>query len=269
MKAFKIILALILAGVAGLYCFDRVSTASSGRDVGPVISCPAEVLEVSVADGEAALLAGVTASDEQDGDLTYKVRILGISKFIEDYTAKITYAVFDSDNNMSTCSRPLRYTDYRSPVFTITKPLIYAKGASILLLDRLTVTDVIDGDITNSIRVTPIKATSDPEIYTVDIQVTNSMGDTVRITLPVLQQESSLNRAEVTLSSTLVYLTAGSSFNPDNYLRSVTTPKGWADPADVEITGTVDTSVPGVYMVYYEYRSENYSGTSVLTVIVE
>lgn len=269
MKAFKILLALVLAAVAGLYCFDRVSTAASGRDEAPSISCPQEALEVSVAADDAALLAGVTAFDAQDGDLTYKVRILGISKFIEDYTAKITYVVFDSHNNMSTCSRPLRFTDYRSPVFAVKAPLIYPKGASMLLLDRLSVTDVIDGDITDSIRVTPIKATSDPEIYTVDIQVTNSMGDTVRITLPVIQQESSLNRAEVTLSSSLVYLKAGSSFNAGNYLRSVSTPKGWASPADVEITGNVDTNTPGTYMVYYEYRSENYSGTSVLTVVVE
>lgn len=269
MKAFKIILALALAAVTGLYFFSQVRTATSGQNIGPTISCPQETLEVSVSAGEDALLAGVSASDEQDGDLTYKVRILGISKFVEDYTAKITYAVFDSDNNMATCSRPLRFTDYRSPVFTVTTPLVYPKGASIFLLDRLSVTDVIDGDITDSIRVSPIQATSDPEICTVDIQVTNSMGDTVQLTLPVIQQESSLNRAEVVLSSNLIYLSTGSSFDPENYLRSVETPKGWEDPRDVQISGTVDTSVPGTYMVYYAYRSETYSGTSVLTVVVE
>lgn len=269
MKAFKIILAVLLAAVVGLYCLDCVRTATSGAGEGPTISCPESVLEVSVSDGEDALLAEVTATDKQDGDLTGNVHILGISKFVEDYTAKITYVVFDSDNNMATCSRPLRYTDYHSPRFSVTEPLIYSKGASILLLDRLSVQDILDGDITDSIRVTPIKATSDPEIYTVDIQVTNSMGDTVQITLPLIQQESSLNRAEVTLSSTLIYLNVGTAFHAENYLRSVTTPKGWADPSDVEITGTVDTATPGTYMVYYEYRSESYSGTSVLTVVVE
>lgn len=269
MKAFKIILAVLLVAVVGLYCFDRFRTAASGVDEAPTISCPDSVLEVSVSGGEDVLLAEVTATDGQDGDLTGNVHILGISKFVEDYTAKITYVVFDSDHNMATCSRPLRYTDYRSPRFSVNKPLIYAKGASILLLDRLSVEDILDGDITDAIRVTPIKATSDPEIYTVDIQVTNSMGDTVEITLPLIQQESSLNRAEVTLSSTLIYLDAGTSFRAENYLRSVTTPKGWADPADVEISGTVDTTTPGTYMVYYTYRSESYSGTSVLTVVVE
>lgn len=269
MKAFKIILALVLIAVTGLYCFDRISTALSGENIGPTLSCPEEILEISVADGEAALLAGVTAYDEQDGDLTHKVRILGISKFIEDYTTKVTYVVFDSDNNMTTCSRQMRYTDYHSPTFAITAPLIYPKGASMLLLDRITVTDMLDGDITSSIRVTPIKATSTPEVYTVDIQVTNSMGDTVQLALPVIQRESSMNRADVILSSYLVYIESGSSFHADNYLRSVETPTGWADPADVEISSMVDTAVPGVYMVFYEYRSEKYSGTSILTVVVE
>lgn len=269
MKAFKIILALLLAVVTGLYAFDRVTTSASGEGIGPTISCPEEILEVSVFDGEEMLLAGVSASDQQDGDLTHRVRVLGISKFIGDYIARVTYVVFDSDHNMATCSRQLRYTDYVSPTFTISQPLVYAKGATIQLLDRITVTDVIDGDITNSIRVTPVKATSDPEIYTVDIQVTNSMGDTVRLTLPIIQRESSLNRADVHLSSSLVYLSVGASFDPDNYLRSVETPIGFEDPRDVQITNTVDTSTPGSYMVYYVYKSEKYTGTSVLTVIVE
>lgn len=269
MKAFKIILALLLIAVTGLYAFDRVSTALSGENIGPTLSCPEEILEISVADDEAALLAGVTAHDEQDGDLTHKVRILGISKFIEDYTTKVTYVVFDSDNNMATCTRQMRYTDYRSPTFSITSPLIYPRSTAMLLLDRITVTDMLDGDITHSVRVTPIKATSTPEVFTVDLQVTNSMGDTVLLTLPVIQRESSMNRADVILSSYLVYIESGASFYADNYLRSVEVPTGWADPADVEISSNVDTDVPGVYMVFYEYRSEKYSGTSILTVVVE
>lgn len=269
MKAFKIILALLLAAVTGLYFFDRGRTAMSGESIGPSITCPEEVLELSVSDGDEAFLAGVSAYDEQDGDLSHRVRILGVSKFIEDYTAKVTYVVFDSDDNMATCSRLFRYTDYVSPTFAVTSPLIYPAGASMLLLDRLKVTDVLDGDITNSLRVTPMRATDDPEIYTINLQVTNSMGDTVQLTLPVIQQESSLNRADVVLSSTLVYLDAGTTFQADNYLRSVSTPAGWADPADVEISGTVNTSTPGTYMVIYEYRSEKYTGTSVLTVVVQ
>lgn len=269
MKIVKILLVVAFLAVSALYIIQDRNANPAAANEGPVIRCDAELIEISVHDDDSVILSGVTATDAQDGDLTGQVLVSGFSKLITDNTAKVTYVVFDSDDNMATCSRLFRYTDYVSPTFTVTSPLIYPAGASMLLLDRLKVTDVLDGDITNSLRVTPMRATDDPEIYTIDLQVTNSMGDTVQLTLPVIQQESSLNRAEVVLSSTLVYLDAGTTFRADNYLRSVSTPAGWADPADVEISGSVNTATPGTYMVIYEYRSEKYTGTSVLTVVVQ
>lgn len=269
MKVFKIILIVLLIAVSALYALDTVSASLSGDDIGPTISCPEEVLQISVTDPSDALLTGVTAYDEQDGDLTGRIRILGISKFIAERTAKVTYAVFDSDNNMATCTRELYYTDYTSPVFTVTTPLIYGQNASIALLDRICVTDCIDGDITQSVRVSTMHGTSDPEVYTVDIQVTNSMGDTAQITLPLIQQESSLNRATVNLTTTLTYITAGSTFDARSYLATVSTPTGYGFLSDVEITGTVDPSTPGTYMVFYTYRDEICTGTSILTVVVQ
>lgn len=269
MKLFKILLAVLLVVVAVLYGFSAVRTAMSGEKIGPIITCNSELLEVSVSDGPEALLAGVSASDPQDGDLTERVRVLGISKFTAPGEAKITYVVFDSHNNMKTATRQLRYTDYRSPRFAITEPLIYPQNANIALLDRMLVTDDLDGDITNSVRVSLMKVTSDPEVYTVDVQVTNSLGDTAQLTLPVICRQNTLNRADVKLSSYLLYLDAGSSFDPRSYLTAVATPDGYGFMKDVEITSLVDTDVPGTYMVFYMYRDENCSGSSILTVVVQ
>lgn len=268
MKRFKILLAVLLAAVAVLYGFSAVRASLSGENDGPAITCASETLEVSVSAGEEALLEGVTASDPQDGDLTNKVRVLGISKFTTPGEAKITYVVFDGHHNMATLTRQLRYTDYRGPRFSITEPLIYPQNAAIALLDRIQVTDDIDGDITHAVRVSPMRVTSDPEVYTVDVQVTNSMGDTAKITLPVICRESTLNRADVKLNSYLAYIDAGSSFDPNTYLTAVSTPEGYGFMRDVEITDLVDTNVPGTYMVFYLYRDEKYSGTSILTVVV-
>ncbi len=269
MKAFKITLLVVLVLVSAVYGFHAISQSLSGADVGPTISCPDTLLEISVHDGAQALLTDVTATDRQDGDLTSKVQVLNVSKFITDYTAKITYVVFDSDNNMATCTRQLRFADYVSPTFSITEPLIYGRNASVLLLDRLKVTDVIDGDITHAIRVSPIQETSDPEIFSLDIQVANSMGDAVAITLPIIMQESTLNRAEVELSSYLVYISRGSAFTARDYLQSVTTPMDNGSLSHVEITGNVDTYTPGTYLVYYRYRDQNCTGAAILTVVVQ
>lgn len=269
MKLMKIILAVLLAVVSVLYTVTSLRTSRSEMRVGPTISCASDTLEVSVAAGEEELLAGVSASDPQDGDLTAKIQVLSVSKFTTPGTAKITYVVFDKDHNMTSVSRQLRYTDYESPKFSITKPLIYGQNATIELLDRIRVTDLIDGDITGSVRVSPKHSTSDPEVYTVDVQVTNSMGDTVKLTLPIICQESTLNRADVRLNSYLVYLNVGSGFDPSGYLTAVETPNGYGYTRDVQISGAVDTSVPGTYQVFYTYRDENCSGASILTVVVQ
>lgn len=269
MKLFKIILAVLLVAVTVLFGISTVRTSLSGKDIGPTITCSGDTLEVPVGAGSEELLAGVTASDPQDGDLTAKVRVLAISKFTTPGEAKVTYVVFDSDHNMASFTRQLRYTDYVSPVFSIVHPLVYGQNANIELLDRIRVTDVIDGDITYSVRVSPRRTTSDPEVYSVDVQVTNSMGDTAKLTLPIICQESTLNRAEVRLNSYLIYLDVGSAFDPNAYLASVMTPNGYGFLYDVDISGTVDTSVPGTYNVFYAYRDENCSGTAILTVVVQ
>lgn len=269
MKLFKILLAALLVAVTALYAVSNLRASLSGENVGPTITCASDTVEISVSADDAALLEGVTASDPQDGDLTGKVRVLSISKFITPGVAKITYVVFDSHDNMATLTRQLRYTDYRSPQFSILEPLIYPKNATIALLDRIQVTDALDGDITQRVRVAPMKASSDPEVYTLDIQVTNTMGDTSQITLPVICQESTLNRAEIRLSSYLTYINAGSSFEPRSYLNAVVLPDGYGFMEDVEITNLVDTTTPGTYMVFYMYRDEMYSGISILTVVVQ
>ena len=63
-------------------------------DTPPVIYAATDLLEISVTDGEDKLLHGMTATDRQDGDLTDKLMVAGVSQLITEDTAKITYVVF-------------------------------------------------------------------------------------------------------------------------------------------------------------------------------
>jgi len=269
MKLTKILLIAALILVSVIFAISQVGGYLSGSTDGPTISCSQEILELSVDDGDEVLLSGLTAQDKQDGDLTDQILVQGVSKFIDGSTARITYLVFDSDGNMASFTRQLRYTDYEGPRFAITAPLVYSTGESVGLLDRIRVTDDIDGDITDNVRVSPLEATSDSDIFTVDLQVTNSMGDTARLTLPVIRQGSTLNRPVVYLTSYLIYLEQGDNFVAGDYLLSVSTPDGRGNPGQVDITGLVDTHTPGIYMVFYRYTHNTYVGTAVLTVVVE
>lgn len=268
MRTVKILLIVVLIAVSVLYGVTTVSEKYTGTHVPPVLKCDSDTLEVSVYDDVSTYLTGVTASDQQDGDLTGQIRISGVSKMISDGTAKVTYLVFDSDHNMASLTRFLHYTDYRSPRFSITEPLIYGMNESIALLDRVHAADAIDGDITASIRVSTL-STTDAETYTVTLQVTNSMGDTARISLPVIQYADTSVHPMVKLSDYLIYLPQGSSFRAQDYLTAVELPEGTGSKSDVQITGSVDTGTPSTYTVRYTYLYNGVSGSSVLTVVVE
>ncbi len=269
MRLLKLSLIIALVLVTALFAYTQLDLRLSGRTVGPQITCPTEILEISVHDPEAVLYSGITATDKQDGDLTDRVQILSISKLISDDVAKVTYLVFDNDGNMKTLTRQIRYRDYRLPRFVIKEPLVYTKNEPVALLDRLAVSDVIDGDISNAIRVSALAATTDSEIYTASLQVTNSMGDTTRVTVPVLLLETTAARPVVHLKDQLVYLESGSSFRALDYLQEVVCPIGQADLNLVQISGEVDTQTPGTYMVYYRYPFNGSTGIAVLTVVVQ
>ena len=271
MKTIRILLILALVAVTGLYAFSTVSMKLQGADIGPVLTCSSDTLDISVSDDKSILLQGVTAQDKQDGDLTGSILISGISKMVGG-SDKVTYLVFDSDHNVATLTRTIRYTDYTSPRFQIREPLVYGVNEPVALLDRLLVDDALDGDITGSVRVSYLQETDLANVYMVDLQVTNSAGDTSRITLPILRQDSRI-QGQIVLDSYLIYLQQGSSFNPRSHLSRVVVGSGASetrgDNQDVTVSGTVDTSTPGCYYVYYTYHQENTVIQSVLTVVVE
>ena len=152
-QAIIILLVLLLAGNVASYFY----LGTSERQVPPKITCPDEVLELSASDNESVLLNGVTAFDQQDGDLTARITIAGISKLVTNDTAKATLIVFDSDDNMASCTRRIRYTDYHRPTFSVTEPLVYSSTEEVALLSRLKATDVVDGDISKNIRVSTLE----------------------------------------------------------------------------------------------------------------
>lgn len=269
MKILKVLLIITLIAVSALYGYTTVSQQMGGTDIGPTMQCDTETLDISVTEDESALLRGVTASDEQDGDLTGHIMISGISKMVGDHNAQITYVVFDSDHNSATLTRTLHYTDYVSPRFEILEPLIYGGNESIALLDRLLVDDCIDGNITSTVRISYLNQTDDPSVYSIDLQATNSMGDTARITLPVILLENRYNIPEIHLKSYLVYLSQGETFTPRSYLSYVETLDGAGNLSDVTISGTVDSATPGTYFVSYTYPYEETTARAVLTVVVE
>lgn len=269
MRRVKILLIAALCIVSCLFAGAKWMQIRSGQNVPPEITCSKEILDISVLQGEEVLLSGMSAFDEQDGDLTAKILVGGISKLISDNTAKVTYLVFDSDDNMASFVRTIRYLDYHRPEINVTKAMNFTRDETMEIISHLKAIDVMDGDISDRIRISTLRATNDSNIFSVVAQVTNSMGDTAKMELPVVMMESDPDRPVLYLSEYLTYVEQGSVFNPRSFVRSVSVSGKSVPTSDVVWDSGVDTAVPGVYWVRYSYSSGGKTGMVMQTVVVE
>lgn len=267
MRTIKVLLIALLVVTAALFGATEVYSRVSGREEPPRITCAQEVLEVSVEDDDTALLAGVTAWDDQDGDLTGQILVAGVSKLIGGDTAKVTYLVFDSHDNMASAVGLIRYRDYRRPTFIVDRPLDFSSTSSARLLDEVRAEDVIDGDLTENIRVSSLWPTDHSDVYSVTLQVTNSMGDTASVKMPVLIRSDSSVRPQILLKEYLVYVEKDSDFDPMDYVQAVQL-RGKTLDTRVEVTSEVDLTKEGSYWVWYRCDAD-VDGLSILTVVVE
>lgn len=269
MRLIRVILVVLLVLLTAGQVATTVYMRSLDNGDPPVISCPKEPLLVSASDPKSKLLTGMTASDPQDGDLTERIIIGSISRLITEDTAKVTFLVFDSDNNPGSCVRYIRYTDYHRPRFSILAPLVCTTAEELTVINRLSAKDVIDGDISNQIRISTLAPTENPEIYLITVQVINSVGDIALQELPVLMQNYDPVRPEIYLKDYLVYAKFGDQIDPKDYLTAVKAQQADAPLDEVQIASSIDTSKPGTYHAIYTYSAYNSTGTAILTVVVQ
>ena len=214
----------------------------------PEISCDSDTVSVSVEDEEIdeALLSGVKASDNEDGDLTDQIRVSSMSNFTEPGKRTITYAVFDKAGQAATLQRTLEYTDYTSPQIQLTAPLRYS------------LEDMADVNLTENTC-------------------------SVLLTLTVTDSSDSSERDKYypLLSQYIVYTNAGEQVDLAGLLTGFerngaeylfTDPDAASLPGareNVSISGDVDWATAGTYNVDYQFTSAaGVTATTKLAVVV-
>lgn len=238
----------------------------------PSLESDREVLEISCNYTPDQLLTGLKAYDEEDGDLTNQIIVGNLTRFIDKGTCNVTYAVFDSDNQSASLTRKVRFTDYHSPRFYASKPLVFNEksGNMTKLKEYLSVNDVLDGDLTDAI----VYGTSNVNFsltgdYTYNFEVTNSFGDATTVQLPIHIIEEK-NTIDIQLTSGIEYISLNQSFDPSQWLQSVKTSNGKSvSLKNVKITSNVDINTPGMYEIHYSITSGSETGETWLTVFVE
>lgn len=264
------VVALCCAAFAG-YVF----TIKQQTDrLAPEIFFSAEELTVSVLAPEEALLEGVIAWDERDGDVTDRVVVESVSSITAQAQATVTYAAFDQAGNVSKARRTVCYKDYESPRFTLSQPLVFTSGRVFDVMNYVGAEDAIDGSLDDRVKATLVGGDgnlSEEGLHEVQFRVTNSMGETVYLTAPVEVCPSGAYNAELEISDALVYVRRGAVFIESFYLQGmrVGTREIPLAEAAVQIQSSVDTSVPGTYSVEYTAQSGAYTGHTRLVVVVE
>ena len=128
---------------------------------------------------------GITAWDEEDGDLTESIKMSGTVKIHVVGSYPITYYVVDKDGNRTevTVTITVVANDKDAPLLTGTQNKSIVVGdTAFKLTDGVIANDTIDGDLTDKIE---IKGTIDPWTlgeYTIEYSVKDASGNEAKAT---------------------------------------------------------------------------------------
>ena len=272
LKIIKRILIPVLLVSVLLFAWGYRRAQLLTDNAGPKISMEEKSITVSVTDPEEMLLKGITAYDEKDGDVTGSIVIQSLSNFIEKGRRTMVIASFDQDNNVTKAEREIVYSDYHSPEVRLDYPLVFSEGLQAgALLSGFTVTDCLDGDLTNDLTV----ELENPDSYLdttlegsakVIYTVVNSVGDILEIPATIRVYNTAFFRqaSRVHLKTYLTAVKQGETLDPFEQIESVEIKGEELRPSQsqVEIRDPADTSVPGVYEVLYTVKEDGKTDNS-------
>lgn len=136
--------------------------------------------ELHFAVGECFIDPGWTATDDQDGDLSYSVLCKGQVDTSQPGTYAISYTVTDSSSNQSRVTRTILITDETPPVIELMGDSQIELPLGEKFKDPGVIgTDSCDGDISDRITVEGLSGldVSTPGIYTIRYSVTDKAGN--------------------------------------------------------------------------------------------
>ncbi|MCP4644116.1 MAG: DUF5011 domain-containing protein, partial [bacterium] len=195
---------------------------------------------------------GATALDNVDGDVTALISVVGVVEVAIPGTYTLTYTVSDAAGNAATpAARTVRVIDHIPPELTLVGPSPTLIEQFTFYVDAgATASDNWDGDITSSIvTVNPVNPGA-VGAYTVTYNVSDAAGNAAQ----------QLSRAVHVLPSQAPTITLNGSavvqvVQGGTYVESGATAVDNVDgnlSDSVLITGTVDTTVVGEYILAYD-----------------
>ncbi len=275
MKKAKIASAGIFLLALLFFVFVNLWQWRKASNEAPQITSDSDVIELSVHYSQEDLLAGITAADAEDGDLTDQIIVGTPSRFITKGVSAVTYVVFDKDQNPGTYEAKIQFTDYTSPALSLDRLMVFDINEASFsnIYDSIHFTDCIEGDITDWMKVGDYDSDIFSEgVTSFPVSVSNTFGDTVSYDLQVHVVDQSAYIYNIVPVSNVIYVAQGSEFNATDYITDLVgkntgtsytdriSELGW-DPIDTGTTGMQELHV-------YLYENNELVGETWIPVIV-
>lgn len=265
MRKLRIVILVVFLVTSVMFGITEVKRRREIDNTPPVVSADNDYLQLSVSDDESAYLQGVSANDDRDGDVTSSIVIASKSKFTAPGKFKVKYAAFDSHNNVGYLERYIIFTDYRSPRFSSGLPFRYVNNGTMNSApdtNKVTADDVVDGDISDKIRVDYGYSDEADGSLPATFEVSNSFGDVVDLSVtyePV--DQASYNLAVPALDDYILYCNAGEGLDIASHVNGVlygTSTSSFEDAryqaSDVVVdTSGVDFNTAGTYQAVVSF----------------
>ncbi|WP_197914086.1 glycosyl hydrolase family 18 protein [Listeria sp. PSOL-1] len=202
-------------------------------------------------------LAGVTAADKEDGDLTSKIKVDGSVNTKEAGVYTLVYTVSDSEGATTKATRKITVNKVSALVISGIKDTEISMGDTFDKLAGITAKDGKGKDITSKIKVSGTVDTNVAGTYTLTYSVTDDYNQTSeakrQITVSPVAAPVISGVKDTTISM-------GDTFDK---LAGVTAKdgKGKDITSKIKVSGTVDTNVAGTYTLTYSV-TDDYNQTS-------
>ncbi|MBC1475953.1 DUF5011 domain-containing protein [Listeria grandensis] len=211
-------------------------------------------------------LAGVSAEDLEDGDLTSNIQVVANDVNIDvpgEY--HITYSVLDTDGNTTEKTITVTILSNDKPVIT-GHDTSFKAGRTFDPMAGITASDTEDGDVTSAIQILANDVNPDvPSVYHVTYSITDSDGNTTEATytVTVLTNEKPVIHAS---DQTLAY---GQAFDPMAGVNATDLEDGDLTGKITIVSNDVNPEQAGIYHVTYSVIDSDGNETQfTITVIV-
>ncbi|PGC10122.1 immunoglobulin-like domain-containing protein [Bacillus toyonensis] len=244
------------------------------KDEVPVLTVPAEAT-INIGD-KFNPMAGVSATDKEDGDITSKVTVDGSVNASKPGTYELTYTVLDSKGHTVIAKQTVTVkqkveTTNEAPVLTVPFTTTLRVGEEFDPMAGVSASDKEDGNLTNKIKYKGNVDTSKPGKYIVEYWVVDSKGVNATATQSVIvkENEETPDMEPKLTVPTRTTINVGDKFNPLSGVKAIDNEDG--DITDkVTVDGSVDASKPGTYELTYTVSdSKGHTVTAKQTVTVK